>query len=78
MLTFAHKISIDMIRIPLLKDRHNHLFSYGSLAKATDLFKVRTEEDAIEILLQLPHDRINVAMGWFDSYFTFSDRKSVV
>ena len=48
MLTFAHKISFDMIRIPLLKDRHNHLFSYGSLAKATDLFKVRTEDEAIK------------------------------
>ena len=72
MLTFAHKISIDMIRIPLLKDRHNHLFSYGSLAKATDLFKVRTEDEAIKMLSSLPHDRINVAMGWFDSYFTFS------
>ena len=61
-----------MIRIPLLKDRHNHLFSYGSLATATDLFKVRTEDEAIKQLSKLPHDRINVAMGWFDSYFTFS------
>jgi predicted amidohydrolase YtcJ len=48
------------------------LFSYGSLATATDLFKVRTEDEAIKQLSKLPHDRINVAMGWFDSYFTFS------
>ncbi len=63
-----------MIRIPLLKDRHNHMFSYGSLNSAVDLFKVRTEEEAIKKLSTLPHDKINVAMGWFDSYFTFSEK----
>jgi len=64
---------IVMIRIPLLKDRHNHLFSYGSLNTATDLFKVRTEDDAIMMLSNLPDNKINVAMGWFDSYFTFTE-----
>ena len=63
-----------MIRIPLLKDRHNHMFSYGSLNSAVDLFKVRTEDDAIKMLSKLPNDKINVAMGWFDSYFTFSTK----
>ncbi|MCF0206252.1 MAG: amidohydrolase family protein [Bacteroidales bacterium] len=63
-----------MERIPLLKDNHNHLFSYGSLNSAVDLFNVRTEDDAVKLLKNLPQDKINVAMGWFDSYFTFSQK----
>ncbi len=63
-----------MLRIPLLKDRHNHLFSYGSLNSAIDLFKVKTEDEAVKLLSPLPKDKINVAMGWFDSYFTFSEK----
>lgn len=63
-----------MVRIPLLKDNHNHMFSYGSLNQAVDLFKVRTEDEAVKLLSVLPHDKINVAMGWFDSYFQFSEK----
>lgn len=61
-----------MIRIPLLKDRHNHLFSYGSLRKAKNLFYIHSENEAYKLLFDLPADKINVAIGWFDSYFTFS------
>lgn len=61
-----------MIRIPLLKDNHNHLFSYSNLNKAENLFSVDKKILALRIFEKFDETQINVATGWFDSYYNFS------
>ena len=64
-----------MIRIPLLKDNHNHLFTYSSLSKAASLFYIENKKEAIQLLLNLPAAKILIATGWFDSYYNFSRKE---
>jgi predicted amidohydrolase YtcJ len=62
-----------MIRIPLLKDHHNHLFTYSNLNKAESLFYVKDKKSALRIFEDFSNSKINVATGWFDSYYGFAD-----
>lgn len=64
-----------MIRIPLIKDNHNHLFTYSNLFQAESLFYVKYKKDATGILKNFPDNRINVVTGWFDSYYDFSHQE---
>lgn len=61
-----------MIRIPLLKDNHNHLFTYSGLNNAISLFSVKSKKTALELLSKNQNQKIIVATGWFDSNYTFS------
>lgn len=62
-----------MTRIPLLKDNHNHLFTYSVLSTAENLFYVKNKVKALKILEGLSYEKLNVVTGWFDSYYSFSD-----
>ncbi len=61
-----------MIRIPLLKDNHNHLFTYSNLFQAESLFYVKDKTSAIKLLSGFPENKINIAIGWFDTYYNFT------
>lgn len=61
-----------MISIPLLKDSHNHFFTYSALNKAADLFHIDSKENAIDKITNTKYDKILIAKGWFDSYYNFS------
>jgi len=39
-----------MLIIPLLKDNHNHLFTYSALDSAIDLFDVKSKINALNKL----------------------------
>jgi predicted amidohydrolase YtcJ len=62
-----------MIRIPLLRDNHNHLFTYSSLNDAASLFDVHDKKTALKLLSKGISNKISVATGWFDSYYNFSE-----
>lgn len=61
-----------MTRIPLLKDNHNHLFTYSVLNTAESLFYIKKKDKALTLLKKLPSANINIVTGWFDSYYNFS------
>ncbi|MDD3687207.1 MAG: hypothetical protein PHE56_10625, partial [Bacteroidales bacterium] len=62
-----------MIRIPLLRDNHNHLFTYSSLNDAVSLFNIDDKKAALNLLDSNISKEITVATGWFDSYYDFSE-----
>ncbi|MDD4150768.1 MAG: amidohydrolase family protein, partial [Bacteroidales bacterium] len=62
-----------MIKIPLLKDYHNHFFTYSALNKAIDLFNINSKDKALQTISENKHSNITIAKGWFDSYYEFSD-----
>jgi len=64
-----------MIRIPLLKDNHNHLFTYSNLAEAESLFYITNKKIALAKLSNLKSDSINIVTGWFDSNYQFSEKE---
>lgn len=61
-----------MIRIPLLKDKHNHLFTYSGLNNAISLFNVKSKKTALKLLSEKSNQKIIIATGWFDFNYTFS------
>ncbi|MDD2385831.1 MAG: amidohydrolase family protein [Bacteroidales bacterium] len=62
-----------MIKIPLLKDHHNHFFTYSALNKAIDLFTINSKDKALQIIGEHQHSNITIVKGWFDAYYKFSD-----
>lgn len=64
-----------MIRIPLLRDNHNHLFTYSALNNAVRLFNTNDKQVALDLLSKCISKDIIVATGWFDSYFKLSDQE---
>ncbi|HNQ67306.1 MAG TPA: amidohydrolase family protein [Bacteroidales bacterium] len=62
-----------MTRIPLLKDNHNHLFTYSVLNTAENLFYVKNKNKALQTLKELAPENVNVVIGWFDSFYSFSE-----
>jgi predicted amidohydrolase YtcJ len=61
-----------MLIIPLLKDNHNHLFTYAALDSAIDLFDVKSKSNALKKLQEQSNNDLVIAKGWFDSYYNFS------
>jgi len=64
-----------MTRIPLLKDNHNHLFTYSVLSNSTSLFFVKDKNKALKIFCKLQPDKMNIVTGWFDSYYNFTQEE---
>ncbi len=65
-----------MIRIPLLKDNHNHLFSYANLSTAVSLFDVTSKKEATKIIINNSSSNkssFSIFTGWFDSFYTFNN-----
>lgn len=61
------------LKIPFLKDNHNHLFTYSSIFNnRIDLYNVHDKEKALHLLKQLADNKLNIAMGWLDNYYSFS------
>lgn len=61
------------IKIPFLKDNHNHLFTYSSIfEKQIDLFNYSNKNNIKQLLQNLSSNSINIATGWLDNYYTFS------
>lgn len=64
-----------MIRIPLLKDNHNHLFTYSALNNALDLFNETTKAGALKKIYNCNSNTLIIAKGWFDSYYNFESNE---
>ncbi len=63
-----------MIRIPLLKDSHNHFFTYSALNNAIDLFYVTSKDEALKKIEKNKNQKFIVVKGWFDSYYSFESK----
>ncbi|HOK38480.1 MAG TPA: amidohydrolase family protein [Bacteroidales bacterium] len=65
-----------MIRIPLLKDNHNHLFSYANLSESVSLFDITSKKYATKIIINNASSNkstFSIFTGWFDSFYTFNN-----
>lgn len=63
-----------MICIPLLKDNHNHLFTYSNLSNTISLFNTKTKDQALKIInndIKNFNRNLFIFTGWFDSYINF-------
>jgi predicted amidohydrolase YtcJ len=60
------------MKIPLLKDNHNHLFAYASIKNAFDISDVKTKTEAFKIFENLKKNDINLVCRWFDNIFSFN------
>ncbi|MFW6142238.1 MAG: amidohydrolase family protein [Candidatus Saliniplasma sp.] len=59
--------------IPLLYDHHNHPSQYAAFFESANISGVKSKEEALSIIEQNTHkDRVNVVLGWNNSYFLFS------
>ncbi len=63
-----------MIKLPLLKDNHNHLFTYSALNNAIDLFNETTKVGALKKISDCKANTLTIAKGWFDSYYKFDSK----
>ncbi|MDD2636113.1 MAG: amidohydrolase family protein [Bacteroidales bacterium] len=61
-----------MIKIPLLKDHHNHFFTYSALNNAIDLFNVNAKDIALKTISEQQNPKMTIAKGWFDTYYNFA------
>jgi predicted amidohydrolase YtcJ len=62
------------MRIPLLKDHHNHPFMYTSLSKGCiNLEKIKNKNDALNIFSQGDSRKLTTVIGWYDNFYTFED-----
>lgn len=62
-------------QIPLLIDHHLHPYMYAALRDCIDLRFVQKKEDALSILKTGKKDDINVAIGWNNSLYSFTDEE---
>ncbi len=60
------------MKIPLLKDNHNHLFAYVSIKNAFDISDVKSKHEAFKVFENLKTDEINLVCRWFDNIFSFN------
>ncbi|MFW6038334.1 MAG: amidohydrolase family protein [Candidatus Saliniplasma sp.] len=59
--------------IPLLYDHHNHPSQYAAFFDSANISGVKSKEEAVSIIKQnTQKDRVNVVLGWNNSYFSFS------
>lgn len=62
-----------MVRIPLLKDYHNHPYLYAALAACLDISAVTRKQDALSLIVErFASDDFVMVIGWYDSSFTFA------
>ena len=61
-----------MIRLPLLKDNHNHFFTYSALDNAIDLFYFKSKNHALKLIHEKQNQKYIIVKGWFDSYYSFT------
>jgi predicted amidohydrolase YtcJ len=64
---------IQKIRMPLLKDHHNHLTIYGLLHRCLNLQTVKEKTGAITKMQTLDKETVSVVLGWNSGYFKFTD-----
>jgi len=59
--------------IPLLHDHHNHPSQYAAFFDSANISGVKSKEEAVSIIKNnTQKDRVNIVLGWNNSYFTFS------
>lgn len=58
--------------IPMIYDRHNHFYFYAALYNAVSLEGIRTKEEALKLLAAM-NNPMNLAFGWNDSCYTFTE-----
>ncbi|MFW6305429.1 MAG: amidohydrolase family protein [Candidatus Saliniplasma sp.] len=59
--------------IPLLYDHHNHPSQYAAFFESANISGVKSKEEAVSIIKQnTQKDRVNVVLGWNNSFFSFS------
>lgn len=60
-----------MVKIPLLKDNHNHFFAYSALSEAIDISNVTSKKKVFDKLGELKPNTINIISRWFDNVYSF-------
>jgi len=66
---------MEKFQIPLLIDHHLHPYMYAALKDCIDLRFVQKKEEALSILKNGNKDDINVAIGWNNSLYSFTDEE---
>ena len=60
------------MKIPLLKDHHNHPFLYTSLSEGCiNLEKIKNKKDALTILAKNKSKNLSTVTGWYNNFYTF-------
>lgn len=60
------------IRIPLLKDHHNHLSFYAFLHDCLNLRETGDKNEAVAKIRSLEQENLSVVLGWNSGYYDFS------
>jgi len=58
--------------IPLLKDHHSHLIIFALFHDCPNLTEVKEKPQALELIQRQDQDKVNVILGWNNSYYDFS------
>ncbi len=62
--------------IPLLHDHHSHPSQYGAFIDSADISKIRNKQKALSVINDISErGKVNVVLGWNNSYFTFTDEE---
>ncbi len=61
-------------KIPLLKDKHNHVSIYSALIDCLDIQNIRSKSEAISKIMDR-EDEISIVLGWNSGYYDFEDRE---
>ncbi|MFW5946110.1 MAG: amidohydrolase family protein [Candidatus Natronoplasma sp.] len=62
--------------IPLLYDHHNHPSQYAAFFDSANISDIKNKDEAISIINRnTEKDRVNVVLGWNNSYFSFTEKE---
>ncbi len=65
---------IKKVRIPLLKDSHNHPYLFASLAGCLDMSSVTSKNEAVSLMAdRFTSEDFVIVTGWYDSSFGFAE-----